>query len=213
LQSPWKVNNMPVTNETRETVEQLDRKYEAGFITDIEMELAPKGVNEDIIRLISAKKGEPEWMLESRLKAYRHWLAMPEPEWAKLKFKPMDYQDAYYYAAPKSGDRPKSLDEVDPKLLETYKKLGIPLREQEMLAGVAVDAVFDSVSVVTTFREKLHEAGVIFCSISEAIKDYPELVKKYIGSVVPYTDNKHACLNAAVFTDGTFVYIPEGVRC
>ena len=204
---------MPVTNETRETVEQLDRKYEAGFITDIEMEMAPKGVDEDIIRLISAKKREPEWMLEARLKAFAHWKTMPEPDWAKVKFKPLDYQDAYYYAAPKNTDRPKSLDEVDPKLLETYKKLGIPLREQEMLAGVAVDAVFDSVSVVTTFREKLHEAGVIFCSISEAIRDYPDMIKKYMGSVVPYTDNKHACLNAAVFTDGTFVYIPEGVRC
>jgi len=204
---------MPVTNETREAVAQLDRKYEAGFITDIEMERAPKGVDEDIIRLISAKKGEPAWMLESRLKAFRHWQTMPEPAWAKVKFAPLDYQDAYYYAAPKNIDRPKSLDEVDPKLLETYQKLGIPLREQEMLAGVAVDAVFDSVSVVTTFREKLHEAGVIFCSISEAIRDYPEMIKKYMGSVVPYTDNKHACLNAAVFTDGTFVYIPEGVRC
>ncbi len=204
---------MPVTNETRQTVEQLDRKYEAGFITDIEMELAPKGLDEDIIRLISAKKEEPVWMLDARLKAFRHWQTMPEPTWAKVKFKPLDYQESYYYAAPKSGARPKSLDEVDPKLLETYKKLGIPLREQEMLAGVAVDAVFDSVSVVTTFREKLHEAGVIFCSISEAIRDYPDMIKKYMGSVVPYTDNKHACLNAAVFTDGTFVYIPEGVRC
>jgi Fe-S cluster assembly protein SufB len=204
---------MSATNETRQTVEELDRKYEAGFVTDIESDIAPKGLNEDIIRLISAKKGEPEWMLESRLKAYQHWLTMPEPSWAKVKFPPIDYQDAYYYAAPKNADRPKSLADVDPKLLETYKKLGIPLREQEMLAGVAVDVVFDSVSVVTTFREKLLKAGVIFCSISEAVKDYPDLVKKYMGSVVPYTDNKHACLNAAVFTDGTFVYIPEGVRC
>ncbi len=204
---------MSATNETRQTVEQLDRKYEAGFVTDIESDLAPKGLNEDIIRLISAKKGEPEWMLEARLKAYQHWLTMPEPSWAKVKFPPIDYQDAYYYAAPKNADRPKSLADVDPKLLETYKKLGIPLREQEMLAGVAVDVVFDSVSVVTTFREKLLKAGVIFCSISEAVKDYPDLIKKYMGSVVPYTDNKHACLNAAVFTDGTFVYIPEGVRC
>jgi Fe-S cluster assembly protein SufB len=204
---------MSISSETRQTVAELDGKYEAGFVTDIEMDIAPKGLNEDIIRLISAKKGEPEWMLEQRLKAYRHWLTMPEPQWAKLRIPAIDYQDAYYYAAPKNIDRPKSLDEVDPKLLETYKKLGIPLREQEMLAGVAVDAVFDSVSVVTTFREKLHAAGVIFCSISEAVKEYPELVKKYMGSVVPYTDNKHACLNAAVFTDGTFVYIPEGVRC
>jgi Fe-S cluster assembly protein SufB len=204
---------MSISSETRQTVAELDGKYEAGFITDIEMDIAPKGLNEDIIHLISSKKGEPQWMLDQRLKAYRHWLTMPEPQWAKLRIPDIDYQDAYYYAAPKNIVRPKSLDEVDPKLLETYKKLGIPLREQEMLAGVAVDAVFDSVSVVTTFREKLHSAGVIFCSISEAIKDYPELIKKYMGSVVPYTDNKHACLNAAVFTDGTFVYIPEGVRC
>ncbi|MDY0009958.1 MAG: Fe-S cluster assembly protein SufB [Bdellovibrionales bacterium] len=204
---------MSISSETRQTVAELEGKYEAGFVTDIEMDLAPKGLNEDIIRLISAKKGEPEWMLDLRLKAYRHWLTMPEPQWAKLRIPDIDYQDAYYYAAPKNIDRPKSLDEVDPKLLETYKKLGIPLREQEMLAGVAVDAVFDSVSVVTTFREKLHSAGVIFCSISEAVRDYPDLIKKYMGSVVPHTDNKHACLNAAVFTDGTFVYIPEGVRC
>ena len=203
---------MAISNETIETVKSLD-KYEAGFVTDIESDFAPKGLSEDIIRFISDKKNEPEWMLEARLKAYRHWLTMKEPRWAMLKFPDIDYQDAFYYAAPKSIDRPKSLDEVDPKLLETYQKLGIPLREQEMLAGVAVDAVFDSVSVVTTFREKLHEAGVIFCSISEAVQEYPELVKKYMGSVVPYTDNKHACLNAAVFTDGTFVYIPEGVRC
>lgn len=204
---------MSISSETRQTVAELEGKYEAGFVTDIEMDLAPKGLNEDIIRLISAKKSEPEWMLDLRLKAYRHWLTMPEPQWAKLRIPDIDYQDAYYYAAPKNIDRPKSLDEVDPKLLETYKKLGIPLREQEMLAGVAVDAVFDSVSVVTTFREKLHSAGVIFCSISEAVRDYPDLIKKYMGSVVPHTDNKHACLNAAVFTDGTFVYIPEGVRC
>ena len=204
---------MPVSSETLATVEALEGKYEAGFVTDIEMDLAPKGLNEDIIRFISAKKNEPQWMLENRLKAYRHWLTMPEPDWAKLKIAPIDYQDAYYFAAPKNQVAPKSLDEVDPKLLETYKKLGIPLREQEMLAGVAVDAVFDSVSVVTTFRDKLEKVGVIFCSISEAVHKYPDLVKKYMGSVVPHTDNKHACLNAAVFTDGTFVYIPEGVRC
>ncbi len=204
---------MPVTHETIETVQALDRKYEAGFVTDVESDRAPKGLSEDIVRFISAKKQEPEWLLEQRLMAYRHWLTMPEPQWAKVSFPPIDYQDAYYYAAPKTAGRPKSLDEVDPKLLETYKKLGIPLREQAMLAGVAVDAVFDSVSVVTTFREKLKSAGVVFCSISEAVRDYPELLKKYMGSVVPYTDNKHACLNAAVFTDGTFVYIPEGVRC
>ncbi len=204
---------MSATTETIATVEALEGKYDAGFITDIETEKAPKGLSEDIIRFISEKKNEPEWMLEARLKAYRHWLTMPEPQWAKVDFPPLDYQDAYYYAAPKNVKKLQSLDEVDPKLLETYNKLGIPLREQELLAGVAVDAVFDSVSVVTTFRDKLEKAGVIFCSISEAIQKYPEMVKKYMGSVVPYTDNKHACLNAAVFTDGTFVYIPEGVRC
>ncbi|MAF67924.1 MAG: Fe-S cluster assembly protein SufB [Micavibrio sp.] len=209
-------NNARISKETIESVEALN-KYEAGFITDIESDKAPKGLSEDIVRFISAKKNEPEWMLEARLKAYRHWLTMPEPKWAKVDFPEIDYQDAYYYAAPKqAGDGPKSLDEVDPKLLETYEKLGIPLREQEMLAGVqnvAVDVVFDSVSVATTFKAKLKEAGVIFCSISEAIQDHPELVKKYMGSVVPYYDNKHACLNAAVFTDGSFVYIPEGVHC
>ncbi|NIP16708.1 MAG: Fe-S cluster assembly protein SufB, partial [Pseudomonadales bacterium] len=157
---------------------------------------------------------EPEWLLEWRLKAYRHWLTMPEPDWAKVGFPPIDYQDAYYYSAPKSkDDMPKSLDEVDPELLETYEKLGIPLKEQEVLAGVAVDAVFDSVSVATTYKKKLEEVGVIFCSISEAVQNHPELVKKYLGSVVPYGDNKHACLNSAVFTDGSFVYIPKGVRC
>lgn len=208
--------------EVLEDLGQLDkmgRQYEAGFETDIEMDYAPKGLNEDIIRLISAKKDEPEWMLERRLEAYRHWLTMPEPEWAKVNHDPIDYQDLYYYASPKSMDKPKSLDEVDPKLLETYTKLGISLKEQEVLAGVegapkvAVDAVFDSVSVGTTFKEELKQAGVIFCSISEAIREHPELVKKYLGRVVPYRDNKHACLNAAVFTDGSFVYIPEGVRC
>jgi Fe-S cluster assembly protein SufB len=204
---------MRISSETLKTVEEMDLKYEAGFITDIESDMAPKGLSEDIIRFISKKKNEPQWLLDSRLKAYRHWLTMPEPNWGKLNIAPIDYQDAYYYAAPKGTNAPKSLDEVDPKLLETYKKLGIPLREQEMLAGVAVDVVFDSVSVVTTFREQLKKSGVIFCSISEAVHDYPELVQKYLGSVVPYTDNKHACLNAAVFTDGTFVYIPEGVRC
>lgn len=209
-------NNARISKETIDSVQALS-KYEAGFVTDIESDKAPKGLSEDIVRFISAKKKEPEWMLEYRLKAYRHWLTMPEPKWAKVDFPEIDYQDAYYYAAPKqAGDGPKSLDEVDPKLLETYEKLGIPLREQEMLAGVqnvAVDVVFDSVSVATTFKEKLKEAGVIFCSISEAIQNHPELVKKYMGSVVPYHDNKHACLNAAVFTDGSFVYIPEGVRC
>jgi Fe-S cluster assembly protein SufB len=195
--------------------EQLaDQKYKYGFVTDIESDQAPKGLSEDIVRFISAKKNEPEWMLEARLKAYRHWLTMPEPEWAKPEFPAIDYQDAYYYSAPKSmDDKPQSLDEVDPELLETYKKLGIPLYEQERLAGVAVDAVFDSVSVATTFKGKLEEVGVIFCPISEAIERCPELVKKYMGSVVPYTDNKHATLNAAVFTDGSFVYIPKGVKC
>jgi Fe-S cluster assembly protein SufB len=204
---------MTIAAETLQTVADIGQKYEAGFITDIESDFAPKGLSEDTIRFISAKKNEPQWLLDSRLKAYRHWLTLPEPQWARVKFPAIDYQDAYYYAAPKSAATPKSLDELDPKLLETYKKLGIPLREQEMLAGIAVDAVFDSVSVATTFREKLHAVGVIFCSFSEAVQKYPELIQKYMGSVVPYTDNKHACLNAAVFTDGTFVYIPEGVRC
>ena len=206
---------MAVSTETLEQVNAISEDgYKHGFVTDIEQESAPKGLNEDIIRFISAKKNEPEWMLEWRLKAYQHWLTMPEPEWAKVDFPPIDYQDAYYFSAPKSDDdKPKSLDEVDPKLLETYEKLGIPLREQEVLAGVAVDAVFDSVSVATTYKKKLEEVGVIFCSFSEAVQEHPELVKKYLGSVVPYADNKHACLNCAVFTDGSFVYIPKGVRC
>ncbi|MEL0018501.1 MAG: hypothetical protein VW709_01395, partial [Rickettsiales bacterium] len=177
-----------------------------GFVTEIEMDHAPKGLSEDIVRFISAKKDEPAWLLEWRLKAYRHWLEMPEPLWAKVKHPPIDYQDSYYYAAPKSpDDGPKSLDEVDPKLLETYEKLGIPLKEQEILAGVAVDAVFDSVSVATTYKKKLEEQGIIFCAISEAVHRCPELVQKYLGSVVPYGDNNHACLNSAVFTDGSFV--------
>ncbi len=203
------------TADTREAVDALgDGDYKYGFVTDIEMETAPKGLNEDIVRLISAKKGEPDWLLEWRLRAYRRWLEMPEPRWAKLRFPPIDYQDAYYYAAPKSGKaKPKSLDEVDPELLRTYEKLGIPLKEQEVLAGVAVDAVFDSVSVATTFKGKLAEMGVIFCPISEAVRDHPDLVRKYLGSVVPYSDNFYATLNSAVFTDGSFVYIPKGVRC
>ncbi len=202
-----------IAEDTIRQVAELG-SYKAGFVTDIEVEKAPKGLNEDIIRFISAKKEEPEWLLEWRLKAYQRWLEMPEPDWAKVDFPPIDYQQYHYYAAPKSfEDRPKSLDEVDPKLLETYEKLGIPLREQEMLAGVAVDAVFDSVSVATTFKKTLEEAGVIFCSISEAVQKHPELVKKYLGTVVPYHDNKHACLNSAVFTDGSFVYVPPGVRC
>jgi len=199
--------------ETKETVAGLGEKYKYGFITDIEMERAPKGLNEDTVRYISAKKGEPDWMLEWRLAAFRRWLSMKEPSWARVHYPAIDYQNAYYYAAPKNTPLKQSLDEVDPKLLETYKKLGIPLHEQMALAGVAVDAVFDSVSVATTFKEKLNEAGVIFCPISEAIRDYPDLVKKYLGSVVPVTDNFFATLNSAVFSDGTFVYVPKGVRC
>ncbi len=194
--------------------ELVNKKYEHGFVTDIEMETAPKGLDEDIVRFISAKKGEPEWLLEWRLKAYRMWLTMEEPKWAKVEHPPIDYQDAYYYAAPKAkSDGPKSLEEVDPKLLETYEKLGIPLHERAALAGVAVDAVFDSVSVATTYKKTLEDAGVIFMSISEAVREHPDLVRQYIGSVVPYSDNFFATLNSAVFTDGTFVYIPPGVRC
>ena len=206
---------MSIDANTAEQVKELEvDKYKYGFVTDIEMETAPKGLNEDIIRLISAKKEEPDWLLEWRLKAYRHWLTMEEPDWAKVGYDKIDYQDLHYYAAPKNIDRPKSLDEVDPELLKTYEKLGIPLKEQELLSGVvAVDAVFDSVSVATTYKAKLTEMGVIFCSISEAVREYPELVKKYIGSVVPYSDNYFATLNSAVFTDGSFVYIPKGLRC
>ena len=206
---------MAATTETVETVENAtggDYKY--GFVTDIESEFAPKGLNEDIVRFISAKKDEPEWMLAWRLRAYEHWLTMDEPKWAFVDYPPIDFQDAYYYAAPKRPeDMPQSLDEVDPKLLETYEKLGIPLQERAILAGVAVDAVFDSVSVATTFKDRLEEAGVIFCSISEAIKDHPELVQKYLGTVVPYADNFYATLNSAVFSDGTFVYVPKNTRC
>ncbi len=203
---------------TVRTVQELGEKYKYGFETRVETEKAPKGLNEDIIRFISQKKNEPEWMLEWRLEAYRKWLEMEEPKWAKVDYPPIDFQDLYYYAAPKKKAI-KSLDEVDPEILKTYEKLGIPLKEQEVLAGVegaskvAVDAVFDSVSVVTTFREELAKAGVIFCPISEAIRDYPDLVKKYLGSVVPVNDNFYAALNSAVFTDGSFVYIPKGVRC
>jgi len=194
--------------------ELIKRGYEHGFVTEIESDTFPPGFNEEVIRALSAKKNEPEWMLEWRLKAYQHWLTLEEPDWAHLEHPPIDYQAISYYSAPKkAGDGPKSLDEVDPELIETYNKLGIPLEEQMALAGVAVDAVFDSVSVATTFRDKLSEAGVIFCSISEAVQEYPELVKQYLGSVVPHTDNFFACMNAAVFSDGTFVYIPKGVRC
>ena len=206
---------MVASIDTVQQVKELtEEKYKYGFFTDIESETAPKGLNEDIVRFISAKKNEPEWLLEWRLKAYRYWLTMPEPKWSKVIHEPIDYQDAYYYSAPKSAaDGPQSLDEIDPQLLETYEKLGIPLKEQERLSGVAVDAVFDSVSVATTFKAKLGEVGVIFCPISEALESCPDLVKKYLGTVVPYTDNKHATLNSAVFTDGSFVYIPPGVRC
>jgi len=195
-------------------LELANREYKAGFVTDIEAETIAPGLNEDVIRLISAKKDEPEFMLAWRLKALRKWTEMKEPTWQNVHYPPIDYQSIIYYSAPKSKkDAPKSLDEVDPKLLETYEKLGIPLREREKLAGVAVDAVFDSVSVATTFREKLGEVGVIFCSFSEAVRNHPELVKKYLGSVVPYTDNFFATLNSAVFSDGSFVYVPKGVRC
>ena len=190
------------------------QEYKYGFVTDIEQETVAPGLNEEVIRLISAKKEEPEWMLAWRLKAYRHWLTMREPNWANVKFPPIDYQAIRYYSAPKKkGAGPQSLEEIDPELLKTYEKLGIPLRERELLAGVAVDAVFDSVSVGTTFKAKLAELGIIFCSFSEAVREHPELVRKYLGSVVPYTDNFFATLNSAVFSDGSFAYVPKGVRC
>jgi Fe-S cluster assembly protein SufB len=206
---------MSYSADTAEQVSSLaGDKYKYGFVTDIETELAPKGLDEDIIRFISAKKNEPEWLLQWRLRAYARWLKMAEPTWGKVDYPEIDFQDAHYYAAPKSMENaPKSLDEVDPELLRTYEKLGIPLQEQAMLAGVAVDAVFDSVSVATTFRKELAKVGVIFCPISEAVQEHPELVRKYLGSVVPYSDNFYATLNSAVFTDGSFVYIPKGVRC
>jgi len=189
-------------------------EYEHGFTTEIESDTLPPGLDEEVVRAISKRKGEPEFMTEQRLKAYRHWLTMREPEWAAVDYPRIDFQSISYYSAPKRPeDMPKSLDEIDPALLETYNKLGIPIEEQKALAGIAVDAVFDSVSVATTFRATLAEAGVIFCSISEALHEYPELVKPYLGTVVPYTDNFYACLNAAVFSDGTFVYVPKGVRC
>ena len=204
---------MPAVNETIETVDRISGGgYKFGFETNIEMEFAPKGLNEDIVRLISAKKGEPEWLLEWRLKAYRAWLSMEDPAWARIHHPKIDYQDLHYYAAPKKP-APKSLDEVDPELLAMYEKLGIPLNERAALAGIAVDAVFDSVSVATTFRESLAKAGVIFCSISEAVREHPDLVRKYLGSVVPAGDNYYAALNSAVFSDGSFVFVPKGVRC
>ncbi|WP_336056596.1 Fe-S cluster assembly protein SufB [Nitratireductor sp. CH_MIT9313-5] len=230
---------MPAVQETIDQVKMIDvDQYKYGFETEIESDLAPKGLNEDIIRFISAKKDEPEWMLNWRLKAFERWKTMQEPEWARVDYPPIDFQDLHYYAAPKNTPGPSSLDEVDPELLRTYEKLGIPLKEQEILAGVrkpgepspadaegeesdnvyssgrvAVDAVFDSVSVVTTFKKELAKAGVIFCSISEAVREHPELVQKYLGSVVPVSDNFYATLNSAVFTDGSFVYVPKGVRC
>ncbi len=200
--------------EKPEIIDESGDKYKYGFVTDIIAETAPKGLNEEIIRLISNKKGEPEWLLNRRLQAFEFWKTMKEPTWAKLTYDKINYQDLHYYSAPEQKVSPQSLDEVDPKLLETYNKLGIPLKEQEALAGiVAVDAVFDSVSVATTYRAKLAEQGIIFCSISEAVKNHPDLVQKYLGSVVPFTDNFFACLNSAVFTDGSFVYIPKGVKC
>src|SRR6266851_3374888 len=214
---------MPAVQETVEQVRRIDvDQYKYGFVTDIESDKAPKGLSEDTVRFISAKKDEPEWMLAWRLDAYRRWLTMREPRWARVDYPRIDYQDMYYYAAPKRKAGPKSLDEIDPEILKTYAKLGIPLREQEILAGVqregtysrvAVDAVFDSVSVATTFKEELKKAGVIFLPISQAIQQHPELVRKYLGSVVPVTDNFFATLNSAVFSDGSFVYVPEGVRC
>ncbi len=209
--------NLANQEELSEDMKVLDEltssEYKWGFVTDIESETAPKGLDEDVIRLISSKKNEPEWMTEWRIKAFRYWQKMKEPHWSNVHYPPIDYQDISYYSAPKNKPKLNSLDEVDPELLNTFEKLGIPLNEQKILAGVAVDAVFDSVSVTTTFKETLKEKGIIFCSISEAIKEHPELVKKYLGSVVPYTDNYFAALNSAVFSDGSFVYIPKGVRC
>ena len=205
--------------ETIERVREIDvDMYKYGFTTDIETVRAPKGLNEDTVRFISAKKNEPDWLLEWRLEAFRRWVTMTEPTWAKVHYPKIDFQDLYYYSAPKSTEGPKSLEDVDPELLRTYERLGIPLKEQAVLAGVqgakvAVDAVFDSVSVVTTFKKELAKAGVIFCSISEAVREHPELVRKYLGSVVPTSDNFYATLNSAVYSDGSFVYIPEGVRC
>lgn len=198
-------------NQSVESV--MAEKYKYGFITDIESDTAPKGLNEDIVRFISAKKNEPSWLLDWRLKAFRFWKTMVEPTWAKLNYSKIDYQDAHYYSAPKSKPSLQSMDEIDPKIRQTYEKLGIPLHEQQQLSGVAVDAVFDSVSVATTFREELAKVGVVFCSISEAVQKHPDLIKKYLGSVVPYSDNFYATLNSAVFTDGSFVYIPPGIRC
>jgi len=202
-----------MSDSTTVLEEFASREYEYGFVSDIESETIPKGLNEDVVRLISHKKGEPEWLLEWRLKAYRHWLTMTEPNWHNVHYPPIDYQDTIYYSAPKPKKQLNSLDEVDPELLKTFEKLGISLMEQKRLTGVAVDAVFDSVSVATTFSKELAERGIIFCSFSEAVKEHPELVREYLGSVVPYTDNFFAALNSAVFSDGSFCYIPKGVRC
>ena len=203
-----------MAEKDKELIENIEKQeYKYGFTSDIETETIPRGLNEEVVRLISTKKGEPEWMTERRLKAYRHWLNMVPPTWAHLTIPPIDFQDVIYYAAPKPSKKLASMDEVDPELKRTFDKLGIPLEEQMALAGVAVDAVMDSVSVKTTFKETLAEKGIIFCSMSEAIRDYPELIQKYLGSVVPYTDNFYAALNAAVFSDGSFCYIPKGVRC
>jgi Fe-S cluster assembly protein SufB len=205
---------MPAPTATEVITSYAGTEYKYGFVTDIEQDTLPPGLDEDVVRFISAKKGEPEWMTEWRLKALRHWLTMEEPTWPNVHYPKIDFQSISYYSAPRSAkDRPQSLEEVDPELLATYAKLGIPLREQEMLAGVAVDAVFDSVSVATTFKKKLEDMGVIFCAISEAVRNHPELVRRYLGSVVPYTDNFYATLNSAVFSDGSFVYVPKGVRC
>jgi Fe-S cluster assembly protein SufB len=193
--------------------ELISQEYKHGFVTDLEADVIPKGLSEGVIRLISSKKNEPEFMLQWRLEAYRHWLTMKEPTWPNVHYPPIDYQDIIYYSAPRTGSGPKSLDEVDPELLETYEKLGIPLKEREILAGVAVDAVFDSVSVATTFKDKLASLGIVFCSFSEAVQEHPELVRQYLGSVVPPGDNFFAALNSAVFSDGSFCYIPKGVRC
>ncbi|MGH9488240.1 MAG: Fe-S cluster assembly protein SufB [Terriglobales bacterium] len=204
-----------MSTQTQDLEALANQEYKYGFVSDIEADTVPRGLNEDIIRLISSKKNEPEFMLEWRLRAYRQWLKMSEPRWQNVHYPPIDYQDVIYYSAPKSNaaDAPKSLEEVDPELLKTYEKLGVPLRERELLAGVAVDAIFDSVSVATTFRSKLAEAGVIFCSFSDAVLHHPDLIQKYLGSVVPYTDNFFATLNSAVFSDGSFCYIPKGVKC
>src|SRR5664279_2945121 len=200
---------------TNESIDQLvKREYSAGWATEIEQDTFPVGLSEQVVRRLSARKAEPEWLLENRLKAYRHWLTMPTPEWAKVHYPPVDYQGMTYFAAPKSNaNAPKSLDEVDPELLRTYEKLGVPLHERAALAGVAVDAVFDSVSVATTFKARLGEMGILFCSFSDAVREHPELVKRYMGTVVPYSDNFYAALNSAVFSDGSFVYVPKGVRC